>query len=92
MHSQLESGRNPARKPDFRPGSTIVQHRVEGHPVDRLGRVRRVLLDEPGTVRQRGELEKPNGGGLRPSTTWEDLRNRGKEAGAKQQVGEAMNL
>ncbi len=26
--SRLESGRNPARKPDFRPGSTIAQHRV----------------------------------------------------------------
>ncbi len=26
--SQLESGRNPARTPDVRPGSTIAQHRV----------------------------------------------------------------
>ncbi len=24
----LKSGRNSARKPDFRPGSTIAQHRV----------------------------------------------------------------
>jgi hypothetical protein len=28
MFSRLESGRNPARKLDFRPGSTIAQHRV----------------------------------------------------------------
>ncbi len=26
--ARLESGRNPARKPDLRPGSIIVQHRV----------------------------------------------------------------
>ncbi len=26
--SRLESGRNPARKSDFRPGSSIAQHRV----------------------------------------------------------------
>ncbi len=26
--SRLESGRNPARKPDFRPGSTIASHTV----------------------------------------------------------------
>ncbi len=31
MLSRLESGRNPARKPDFRTGSTIVRHRV-GNP------------------------------------------------------------
>ncbi len=29
MFSRLESGRNPARKSDFRPGSTIAQRRVQ---------------------------------------------------------------
>ncbi len=28
MSSRLESGRHPVQKTDFRPGSTVVQHRV----------------------------------------------------------------
>ncbi len=32
MHSRIESGRNPARKLDFRPGGTIAQHRVVYSP------------------------------------------------------------
>ena len=29
MFSRYQSGQNPARKADFRPGSTIAQHRVD---------------------------------------------------------------
>jgi hypothetical protein len=37
------------------------------------------------------KLQNPDGGGLGPGTTWEDLRNRGKKAGTGQQVGEASS-
>ncbi len=42
--SRLESGRNPAQKPDFRPGNTIAEHRVEcGTGADRVPKTNEVV-------------------------------------------------
>ena len=59
MISRLESGQNLARKPDFRPGSTIAQHRVLISKPTLISSIWGVL-EAP-----EGQIDLPVGGALR---------------------------
>ncbi len=69
MFSRLESGRNPTRKPDFRPGATIASHRVHGDSGEVLhgssGDMWTILVGKAEIEAYDKTQMIPQGGGLR---------------------------